>query len=125
MLNAKSFPLINVQVPYEGAIDGTDLFIPFEQIEGQLDSLPADKNARIVFYCRRGYMSAIAARALVKHGYTNVWNLDGGMIGWIGGGKSRGPEAAVGRARTRQGHGDGIVFEARRRGDWEDGWRPR
>jgi hypothetical protein len=70
-------------------------------------------------------MSAIAARALVKHGYTNVWNLDGGMIGWIGGGKSRGPEAAVGRARTRQGHGDGIVFEARRRGDWEDGWRPR
>jgi hypothetical protein len=43
MLNAKSIPLINVQVPYEGAIDGTDLFIPFEQIEGQLDSLPADK----------------------------------------------------------------------------------
>jgi rhodanese-related sulfurtransferase len=54
MLNAKSIPLINVQVPYEGAIDGTDLFIPFEQIEGQLDSLPADKNARIVFYCRSG-----------------------------------------------------------------------
>jgi rhodanese-related sulfurtransferase len=27
-------------------------------------------------------MSAIAARALVKHGYTDVWNLDGGMIAW-------------------------------------------
>jgi rhodanese-related sulfurtransferase len=27
-------------------------------------------------------MSAIAARTLVKSGYTNVWNLDGGMIEW-------------------------------------------
>jgi rhodanese-related sulfurtransferase len=27
-------------------------------------------------------MSSIAARALVKLGFTNVWNLDGGMIAW-------------------------------------------
>jgi len=27
-------------------------------------------------------MSAIAARALVKLGYTNVWNLYGGMVEW-------------------------------------------
>ena len=27
-------------------------------------------------------MSAIAAEALVKGGYTDVWNLDGGMIAW-------------------------------------------
>ena len=33
-------------------------------------------------YCRAGGMSAIAARTLVKPGYTDVWNLDGGMIGW-------------------------------------------
>ncbi len=27
-------------------------------------------------------MSAIAAQELVKAGYTNVWNLDGGMAAW-------------------------------------------
>ncbi|MBA3878072.1 MAG: sulfurtransferase, partial [Anaerolinea sp.] len=27
-------------------------------------------------------MSTIAARALVGLGYTNVWELDGGMIAW-------------------------------------------
>ena len=27
-------------------------------------------------------MSAIAAEVLVKFGYGNVWNLDGGMVGW-------------------------------------------
>ncbi len=27
-------------------------------------------------------MSAIAARTLVTLGYTDVWNLDGGLIGW-------------------------------------------
>ncbi len=27
-------------------------------------------------------MSAIAAAALVKAGYTNVYNLDGGLLAW-------------------------------------------
>jgi rhodanese-related sulfurtransferase len=27
-------------------------------------------------------MSAKSARTLVELGYTDVWNLDGGMIGW-------------------------------------------
>ena len=82
MLRAKAFPLINVHIPYEGEIEGTDLFVPFDQVEANLGKLPANRNARIVLYCRSGAMSAIAARALVRHGYTDVWNLDGGMIAW-------------------------------------------
>lgn len=82
MLKAKDFPLVNVHVPYEGEIAKTDLFIPYDRIEGSLDRLPADKDAKVVLYCRSGSMSAIAARELVRSGYTNVWNLDGGMIGW-------------------------------------------
>jgi len=82
MLRNKEFPLINVHVPYEGELEGTDLLIPFDRMEAHLDTLPADKRARLVLYCRSGGMSAIAARALVKQGYSDVWNLDGGMIAW-------------------------------------------
>ncbi len=82
LLTTKSFPLINVHIPYEGEIDGTDLFIPFDQIEANLARLPADKGARVVLYCRSGSMSATAARALARRGYTDIWNLDGGMLAW-------------------------------------------
>lgn len=82
MLAKKDFPLVNVHIPFEGNIVGTDLSIPYDQIEQQLDELPTEKNARIVLYCRTGRMSEIAAEALVKRGYTNVFNLDGGMVAW-------------------------------------------
>ena len=82
MREQKDFPLINVHIPYQGEIEGTDQFIPFDQVEANVGKLPADKSARLVLYCRSGHMSTIAARALVKRGYTDVWNLDGGMIAW-------------------------------------------
>jgi rhodanese-related sulfurtransferase len=82
MLKNKTFPLVNVHIPYEGEIEETDLFVPYNEIEKHLDQLPADKSARVVLYCRSGSMSATAARTLVRLGYTDVWNLDGGMIAW-------------------------------------------
>lgn len=81
MLANKDFTFINVHIPFEGNIARTDLSIPYDQIAQNLDKLP-DKNARMVLYCRSGRMSAIAAETLVGLGYTNVWNLSGGMVAW-------------------------------------------
>lgn len=82
MLEKKDFPFINVHIPYEGEIANTDAFIPYDQIDKNLDKLPKDKNAKIVLYCRSGRMSQIAAETLVKQGYTNVFNHVGGMVDW-------------------------------------------
>jgi rhodanese-related sulfurtransferase len=84
MLKTRDFVFINVHIPFEGNIAGTDLSIPYDQISEPtyLAQIPVDKNAKILLYCRSGRMSAMAAEELVSLGYTNIWNLDGGMVAW-------------------------------------------
>jgi rhodanese-related sulfurtransferase len=82
MLESKDFFFVNVHVPYAGEIEKTDAFIPFDEIEARLSEFPQARDAKIVVYCQSGSMSVIAARALVKAGYTNIYNLAGGFRAW-------------------------------------------
>lgn len=78
MLVAKDFMLVDVHTPEQEHIAGTDTFVPYNEIEQNLDKLPTDKNAKIVLYCRSGGMSRAAAYQLVEAGYTNIFDLVGG-----------------------------------------------
>jgi rhodanese-related sulfurtransferase len=84
MFKDKDFLLVNVHIPMGTSIPGTDLFISYDEItvSENVLQLPAEKDKKIVLYCRSGRMSEIAAEELVNLGYTNVWNVSDGMLGW-------------------------------------------
>lgn len=88
-LKNKNFALIDVHTPEQEHIKGTDAFIPYDEIENQLDKLPSGKNAKIVLYCRTGRMSEIAAQKLAEKGYSNVYNIIGGKVEWDNKGYSK------------------------------------
>jgi rhodanese-related sulfurtransferase len=78
--------VINVHVPYEGELEHTDAFIPFDRILED-PRLPADKDSEIFLYCKSGNMSVTAAEALSRAGYRHVSHLEGGMKAWEAAGK--------------------------------------
>ena len=88
MMARKDFLLINTHIPYEGEIPGTDLLIPYNEIEHHQNELPDDRAFRIVVYCKSGPMGDIAARKLAQMGYTHVIHFKDGMNGWERAGRS-------------------------------------
>ena len=85
-MDDKDAVLINVHIPYEGELENTDQFIPFDKILGD-SRLPKDKDSEILLYCRTGRMSEEAGNALHNAGYTNLAHLEGGMRGWEAAGR--------------------------------------
>jgi len=85
MLDAGGVTLVDVHIPEQPHIPGTDAVVPYNDIEALEAALP-DKEASIVLYCRSGHMSADAAQALVAAGYTNVSELTGGENAWTAAG---------------------------------------
>lgn len=63
------YTVVNVHIPYEGEIEGTDMKIAYNDVNALTAALP-DKDAPIILYCRSGNMSAQATRALVEVRFT-------------------------------------------------------
>ena len=74
--------LIDVHTPEQQHIKGTDLVIPYNEIEKYQDKLPKDKNTAIYLYCQGGPMGEAAAKSLYELGYRNLYNLEGGAKAW-------------------------------------------
>ncbi len=82
MLEDKDFVMVNVHTPWEGDIPQTDLRLPYDEISGKLDQLPAEKDAKIVAYCLTSGMAKKAVASLLNEGYINIWMLEGGTTAW-------------------------------------------
>lgn len=74
--------LVDVHTPQQRHIKGTDLFMPYNEVEKYQGQLPEDKNTAIYLYCEGGPMGNAAARTLYELGYHNLFNLEGGAEAW-------------------------------------------
>lgn len=73
--------VVDVREPYErdaGHIEGTT-HIEIERLASNAESLPRDRP--IVFHCRLGARSALAAQAFRRAGY-EAWSMRGGIQSW-------------------------------------------
>lgn len=74
--------LVDVHTPEQQHIKGTDLYIPYNEIDENKNKFPEDKNTAIYLYCEGGPMGNAAARSLHALGYRNLTNLEGGATAW-------------------------------------------
>jgi hypothetical protein len=76
--------LVDVREPHEHAefnIGGT--LVPLGKVQTmQIDDIEDLRNEEVIVYCRSGMRSAQATMILQQLGFTNVLNLEGGMVGW-------------------------------------------
>src|SRR3546814_7998576 len=91
---------INVHVPVGESIEGTDVVVPYDDIEDS-DSLPKDRATTLLLYCETGRMSAQAGQALLDQGYLEVSHLKGGLAAWRAAGRPTISSAWADRQGTR------------------------
>ena len=58
--------------------------IPVEEIEWELDELEDFKNKPILVYCKIGVRSSVACNFLEEEGFTDLYNLRGGILDFSG-----------------------------------------
>jgi rhodanese-related sulfurtransferase len=78
--------LVDVREPYEreaGRIPDDTAHIELDRLTAEAGSI--DRERTVVFYCRSGSRSALAAQAFAAAGY-EAHNLDGGLKAWVAGG---------------------------------------
>ena len=62
------------------------LWIPRGRLESGILQVTQDPQTEIIVYCGSGKRATIAAASLMNMGYKNVYNLTGGIKGWMNAG---------------------------------------
>ena len=84
LINKENIHLVDVREPHEHTefnIGG--ILLPVGKIQSmQIDDIEDLRTEEVIVYCRSGVRSSQAAMVLQQLGFTNVYNLTGGMLNW-------------------------------------------
>ena len=78
--------ILDVREPWEfeeSRIDGSQN-VPLGTLPQQLDDLEDYKNQEVIVHCKSGARSSAAKAFLIQQGFTNVRNLEGGIMAFQG-----------------------------------------
>lgn len=81
--------LLDVRTPNEikqGFIEGAQ-FLDYHSNSFESSISKYSKDETIYIYCRSGNRSNKAAKIFIKHGFTKVYNMKGGIKAWVGSNK--------------------------------------
>ncbi|CAG0983261.1 Cdc25 family phosphatase [Methanosarcinales archaeon] len=91
MIDRQEVFILDVRTKEEyaaGHIKGSTLLavqdIPEQELTEKLKDIPKDR--KILVYCRSGQRSAKASGILVENGYSQVYNMQGGITEWMNAG---------------------------------------
>jgi phage shock protein E len=76
--------ILDVRTPHEYSKEkiGGSINLPVDQIEEKVENFIKDKKSKIYVYCLSGSRSVFAVNAMVKLGYTDVFNVKSGLLAW-------------------------------------------
>ncbi len=80
----EDFILIDVRETYEyEEFNLGAQLIPLGEIPEAIADMKDKKDAEIILHCRSGARSGRAQQFMMAEGFTNVSNLEGGVLAWI------------------------------------------
>lgn len=82
--NKENVTILDVRTPeeyQEGHLKGS-ILLPVTEVKEKVTKVLPDKDQKIYVHCRSGARSAKATSEMKKLGYTNVYNMQGGIMAW-------------------------------------------
>lgn len=82
--NKELITILDVRTPeeyQEGHLVESAL-LPLDEVKAKVEQALPNKDQKIIVHCRSGARSSRAVGEMKKLGYTNVFNMSGGILAW-------------------------------------------
>ena len=81
--SGEDFFLLDVREGFEYMVSNLDgAHIPLGDLQARIDEIENHKNSEVVVMCRSGGRSGKAIDFLEQEGFSNIYNLKGGITAW-------------------------------------------
>lgn len=85
MNDQDAFPLdVRLEKEFKGGHIANACHIPLGALDTRVREIEKHKEKPVLVHCQSGNRSMEAAKILKKHGFTDIYNLSGGLSAWSG-----------------------------------------